>query len=196
MNKMSKFFEKYRIYKKAGRVLVSEGSSPLRISKILSNTPIANGEYILVGVYTINGKEEETTKIEIPSFKTGLIVPDIYAIGSNYVTGRYEGITPNKISLMVNDERQQIVKLSEELTSKKQFRYYKQGIKASDQVKITLYYESLEVGTSDVVLQSAYSMSMTANEMKAILDEKNVDYKASDTKETLLSLLQENESNN
>lgn len=39
-------------------------------------------------------------------------------------------------------------------------------------------------------------MSMTANEMKAILDEKNVDYKASDTKETLLSLLQENESNN
>lgn len=99
-------------------------------------------------------------------------------------------------SSLVNDERQQIVKLSEELTSKKQFRYYKQGIKASDQVKITLYYESLEVGTSDVVLQSAYSMSMTANEMKAILDEKNVDYKASDTKETLLSLLQENESNN
>lgn len=101
---MSKFFEKFRIYKKEGRVLVSEGSSPLRISKILSNTPIANGEYILVGVYTINGKEE-TTEIEIPSFKTGLIVPDIYAIGSNYVTGRYEGITPNKISLMVNDER-------------------------------------------------------------------------------------------
>lgn len=193
---MSKFFEKFRIYKKEGRVLISEGSSPLRISKILSNTPIANGEYILVGVYTINGKEEETTEIEIPSFKTGLIVPDVYAIGSNYVTGRYEGITPNKISLTVNNERQQIVKLSEELTSKKQFRYYKQGIKSSDRVKVTLYCEHLELGTSDVVLQSAYSMSMTANEMKAILDEKNVDYKASDTKETLLSLLKENESNN
>jgi len=38
-------------------------------------------------------------------------------------------------------------------------------------------------------------MSMTANEMKTILDEKEVDYKTSDTKETLLSLLQENEIN-
>lgn len=190
---MSGIFEKFRIYKKAGRVLVSEGNSPLRISKILSNTSIATGEYILVGVYTINGKEKETEEIEIPSFKTGLITPDVYSIGSTYVTGKYEGITPNKISLIVNDEKQQTVKLSEELTSKKQFRYYKPGLNASDRVKVVLYYESLELGTSDIVLQSAYSMSMTANEMKAKLDEKNIEYKTSDTKEILLSLLQKNE---
>ena len=36
-------------------------------------------------------------------------------------------------------------------------------------------------------------MSMTANEMKAKLDEKNIEYKTSDTKEILLSLLQKNE---
>lgn len=137
----------------------------------------------------------EGAKIDIPEFKTGIIIPDNYSIGTNYVTGRYEGITPNKISLNVNDENQQIVKLSEELSSKKQFRYYKQGIKVSDRVKVTLYYETLELGTSEVVLQSSYSMNMTANEMKAILDEKSVDYKTSDTKETLLSLLQENEIN-
>ncbi|MBT0786324.1 immunoglobulin-like domain-containing protein [Enterococcus faecalis] len=188
---MSRFFEKFRIYKKAGRVLVSEGNSPLRISKILSNTSIATGEYILVGVYTINGKE--IAEIEIPSFKTGLITPDVYSIGSNYVTGKYEGISPTKIALIVNDEKQQTVKLSEELTSKKQFRYYKQDLKASDRVKVVLYDESLELGTSDVVIQSAYSMSMTANEMKAKLDEKNIEYKTSDTKEILLSLLQKNE---
>jgi len=93
----------------------------------------------------------------------------------------------------VNDEKQQTVKLSEELTSKKQFRYYKQDLKASDRVKVVLYDESLELGTSDVVIQSAYSMSMTANEMKAKLDEKNIEYKTSDTKEILLSLLQKNE---
>lgn len=190
---MSGFFEKFRIYKKAGRVLVSEGNSPLRISKILSNTSIATGEYILVGVYIINGKEKETAEIEIPSFKTGLITPDVYSIGSNYVTGKYEGISPTKIALIVNDEKQQTVKLSEELTSKKQFRYYKQDLKASDRVKVVLYDESLELGTSDVVIQSAYSMSMTANEMKAKLDEKNIEYKTSDTKEILLSLLQKNE---
>ena len=136
---MSIFFEKYRIYKKAGRVLVSEGKSPLRISEILSNTSIADGEYILVGIYTMNGKEKESIEIDIPSFTTGLILPDVYSIGSDYVTGRYEGISPTKITLIVNDERQQIVTLPEELTSKKQFRYYKQGIKVSDRVKVTLY---------------------------------------------------------
>ncbi|HBD0694747.1 hypothetical protein P6Y11_11460 [Enterococcus faecalis] len=190
---MSEFFEKFRIYKKEGRVLVSEGSSPLRISKILSNTAVATGEYILVSVYTINGKEIELSEVDIPAFKTGLIAPDVYSIGSSYVTGKYEGISPTKIALIVNDEKQQTVKLSEELTSKKQFRYYKQGLKASDRVKVVLYDESLELGTSDVVIQSVYSMSMTANEMKAKLDEKNIEYKTSDTKETLLSLLQKNE---
>lgn len=60
-------------------------------------------------------------------------------------------------------------------------------------MKVVLYDESLELGTSDVVIQSAYSMSMTANEMKAKLDEKNIEYKTSDTKEILLSLLQKNE---
>ncbi|EIB6807903.1 hypothetical protein C8137_RS13255, partial [Enterococcus faecalis] len=69
----------------------------------------------------------------------------------------------------------------------------KQDLKASDRVKVVLYDESLELGTSDVVIQSAYSMSMTANEMKAKLDEKNIEYKTSDTKEILLSLLQKNE---
>ncbi len=190
---MSGFFEKFRIYKKAGRVLVSEGNSPLRISKILSNTSIATGEYILVGVYTINGKEKETAEIDIPAFKTGQITPDIYSIGGNYITGKYEGISPTKIALIVNDEKQKAVNLSEELITKKQFRYYKQGIKASDRVKVVLYDESIELGSSDVVIQSVYSMSMTANKMKTILDEKNIDYKTSDTKETLLSLLQKNE---
>ncbi|EMF0202702.1 hypothetical protein NXK88_001930 [Enterococcus hirae] len=192
---MSIRFEKYRIYKKADKVLVSEGELPLRISGIPSNTSVATGEYILVGVYVTDGKEKESNGTDIPAFKTGLILPDVYSIGSDYVTGRYEGISPTKITLIVNDERQQVVTLPEELTSKKQFRYYKQGIKVSDQVKVVLYYDSLELGTSEVILQSAYSMSMTANEMKTILDEKEVDYKTSDTKETLLSLLQENEIN-
>ena len=84
-------------------------------------------------------KEKETAEIEIPSFKTGLITPDVYSIGSTYVTGKYEGITPNKISLIVNDEKQQTVKLSEELTSKKQFRYYNPGLNASIRVKVVLY---------------------------------------------------------
>lgn len=190
---MSEFFEKFRIYKKEGRILVSEGSSPLRISKILPNTSVATGEYILVSVYAINGKEIELSEVDIPAFKTGQITPDIYSIGGNYITGKYEGISPTKIALIVNNEKQQTVKLSEELISKKQFRYYKQGIKASDSVKVVLYYESLELGTSDVVLRSAYSMSMTANEMKTTLDEKSIEYKTSDTKETLLSLLQKNE---
>lgn len=179
----------FKIYKDGNEI--ASGPSPLIINGVGQNISIIDGEYQAVRV--VDGRESK--RVNIPAFKTGLIVPDVYSIGSNYVTGKYEGITPNKISLIVNDERQQIVKLSEELTSKKQFRYYKQGIKVSDRVKVTLYYETLELGTSDVVLQSAYSMSMTANEMKAILDEKNVNYKTSDTKETLLSLLQENEIN-
>lgn len=178
---------KYRIYKRDGSK-ITEGSSPLEIIDIEPNTQVNKGDYYLNPIQE-NGMEG--AKIDIPEFKTGVITPDNYFIGTNYVTGRYEGITPNKISLTVNNERQQIVKLSEELTSKKQFRYYKQGIKSSDRVKVTLYCEHLELGTSDVVLQSAYSMNMTANEMKAILDEKNISYKSNASKKELLTLLEE-----
>lgn len=177
----------YRIYKRDGSK-IAEGSSPLKIIDIEPNTQVNKGDYYLKPIQE-NGMEG--VKIDIPEFKTGVITPDNYFIGNNYVTGRYEGITPNKISLIVNDERQKIVKLSEELTSNKQFRYYKQGIKVSDQVKVTLYYEHLELGTSNVVLQSAYSMNMTANEMKAILDEKNISYKSNASKKELLTLLEE-----
>ncbi|MEB7428386.1 hypothetical protein NGC25_14080 [Enterococcus faecalis] len=178
----------FRIYK--GEEEVISGSSPLTINGLEQNISVVSGEYQAVRI--VDGKESE--RVDIPAFKTGTIITDVYVIGSNYVTGKYEGISPTKIALIVNDEKQQAVKLSEELIAKKQFRYYKQGIKASDQVKVVLYYESLELGSSDVVIQSAYSMSMTANEMKAKLDEKNIDYKTSDTKETLLALLQGNNS--
>ncbi|MCC4084485.1 immunoglobulin-like domain-containing protein [Enterococcus faecalis] len=184
--------EKFRLYKKGETNPVAEGISPLAITGLTANTDVLAGNYTVTGIATVNGEEKESVPIAIPAFKTGLITPDVYSIGSDYVTGKYEGILPTKIALIVNDEKQQTVKLSEELTSKKQFRYYKQGLEASDRVKVVLYDESLELGTSDVVIQSAYSMNMTANEMKAKLDEKNIEYKTSDTKETLLSLLQKN----
>lgn len=185
--------EKFRLYKKDETNPVAEGVSPLAITGIAANTDVLAGDFTVTGVATVDGVEKESDHVDVPAFKTGLITPDVYSIGSNYVTGKYEGISPTKIALIVNDEKQQTVKLSEESTSKKQFRYYKQDLKASDRVKVVLYDESLELGTSDVVIQSAYSMSMTANEMKAKLDEKNIEYKTSDTKEILLSLLQKNE---
>ena len=177
----------FKIYK--GQTEVVSGQSPLTITGMEPNSSVQAGEYQVTRV--VNGKESE--RVDIPAFKTGLIISDVYSIGSSYVTGRYEGISPTKIALIVNDQKQQTVKLSEELISKKQFRYYRQGLQGSDRVKVVLYDESIELGTSEVAVQSAYSMSMTAGEMKAILDKKSIEYKSSDTKETLLSLLQENE---
>ncbi|MEB7428489.1 hypothetical protein NGC25_14605 [Enterococcus faecalis] len=180
--------KKYIVYKD-NEVIVPASLSPLEITGVEPNTNVPKGTYQVVRIVG----EKESERVDIPAFKTGQITPDIYSIGGNYITGKYEGISPTKIALIVNDEKQKAVNLSEELITKKQFRYYKQGIKASDRVKVVLYDESIELGSSDVVIQSVYSMSMTANKMKTILDEKNIDYKTSDTKETLLSLLQKNE---
>lgn len=63
--------EKYRIYK--GTEIVVEGASPLTITGEEANKDIAAATYQAVGVATVDGKEQESDKVDIPAFKTNSI---------------------------------------------------------------------------------------------------------------------------
>ncbi|MFC0232753.1 Ig domain-containing protein [Vagococcus entomophilus] len=63
--------EKFRIYK--GTEVAAEGVSPLTIKGVGANKDVAAGMYKVAGVATVDGKEQESKKVDIPAFKSNSI---------------------------------------------------------------------------------------------------------------------------
>lgn len=108
-----------------------------KITKTFSN--IEDGVSHIYGLSAIYGDvESETTEEEYTAIvEAKILTVDEYVPNvSTWVTGTYQGTLAKKVGIYVNGEKIYAVKMSQEERPK--FKYYRNGILATDTVKVWL----------------------------------------------------------
>ncbi|MDN3202379.1 Ig-like domain-containing protein, partial [Enterococcus faecalis] len=137
----------------AGKV-GSDGKYSLTIPKQSANS-------VVVAVVTKDNKTSEASTVVKNTSNATITKVDPYEEGkSNYVTGTYTGTGVSYIRVVVNGEKKTLIPMTGQEAGK--FKYYINGLKATDKVEIALYdgsYKELARKNVTVVEHSAVSIT-------------------------------------
>ncbi|MBC2821295.1 immunoglobulin-like domain-containing protein [Enterococcus faecalis] len=132
----------------------SDGKYSLTIPKQSANS-------VVVAVVTKDNKTSEASTVVKNTANATITKVDPYEEGkSNYVTGTYTGTGVSYIRVVVNGEKKTLIPMTGQEAGK--FKYYINGLKATDKVEIALYdgsYKELARKNVTVVAPSAVSIT-------------------------------------
>ncbi|EOI6522815.1 immunoglobulin-like domain-containing protein [Enterococcus faecalis] len=148
---------------KVGDKVIAEGKvgSDGKYSFTIEKQP---GGSVVVAVVTKDNKTSEASTVVKNTANATITKVDPYEEGkSNYVTGTYTGTGVSYIRVFVNGTKKTLIPMTGQEAGK--FKYYINGLKATDKVEVSLYdssYKELARKNVTVVAPSAVSITQVA----------------------------------